>query len=393
MKVLSQQQSRVLAVRWRLLQRQLGQLQPSQWVLLVSLAVLLPGAAGLLAIRSLLSGSPNLPDCQALSWGNDTPSTRLYCADAVAASGTVDDLQKAILLVQEMPSGTALQQTGDRPMERWSQTILEQAEAAFQDGDLDRAIATARKVPLSAAGRGLAENQILKWQSVWQTAQAIYDQALSQIESQSSKSSVIGTARKLLTLGNRYWANERYQDLMDQLQAAQQQANQQQTASTKPRSSQKPEADPLFRWLQERNQNVSERMAKARQLARSGNLHDLKAAVAEAEQVLYTSASFEAVQSTIDQWTRQIETIEDREHLAQARQLASLGDPKALADAIERANQISYGHDLYEQAQQQIDQWTEQLAHLRADINLGNLPQTKGRGPGSLSSPGPSPNR
>ncbi|ERT09912.1 hypothetical protein M595_0032 [Lyngbya aestuarii BL J] len=105
-------------------------------------------------------------------------------------------------------------------------------------------------------------------------------------------------------------------------------------------------------------------LEKARKLARSGAVKDLKAAVAELRSIPTSNPRGEDAQVQMVRWTQKIEEIEDRPLLENADQLASFGDVKSLKEAISQAKQIGQGRALYDEAQDRISEWTERSQRL-----------------------------
>ncbi|HBL10272.1 MAG TPA: chromosome segregation ATPase [Cyanobacteria bacterium UBA11162] len=155
-------------------------------------------------------------------------------------------------------------------------------------------------------------------------------------------------------------------------------------ASVQSLSSERPlynEAQELINRWQREIQDVA-LLEQARALASSGLISDLKAAIAQAQQIPSGNPRYSEARSQINQWTRQIETQEDRPYLDRAIQLASLGGVESLQDAITEARRIAPGRALYAEAQAKIAQWTRTVQQLqdqpyldqaRALANSGNL--------------------
>lgn len=96
----------------------------------------------------------------------------------------------------------------------------------------------------------------------------------------------------------------------------------------------------------------------AQQLAASGKIPDLQAAIAQASQISLGRALRPDAQAAIFTWQQKIQTIEDRPVLEQARSLAKQGK---LPAAIASAQQIAAGRALYPEAQAAIQTWTVTL--------------------------------
>ena len=333
----------------------------------------LSGGAGVWAVKNLLA-LPDLPGCNSISQTDLSSSMRLYCAEQTANSNTVDDLRRAILFANRIPAEDSLRSQADRLIQQWSQDILKQGDAAFQAGDLPKAIKLAEQIPLSVDAHLLASDRINQWNATWRKAEDLYSQTETEID-RRNWSIATSTARELLNIENTYWSRTKYRELMQALQAAkdlQATQNQQQTRRNATRSSD-PVGEYLARREQEREQEASAHLAKARQLANPGTINSLEAAIAEARQVLFGTPRYDEAQQAIEAWQNQIETIEDRPYLERARELANQGDLESIEAAIREARQIGWGRALYDEANSQVEQWQEQTQQLRVEQQTQRL--------------------
>lgn len=136
----------------------------------------------------------------------------------------------------------------------------------------------------------------------------------------------------------------------------------------------------INRWQLE-TEDVA-RLERARTFANSGLVDDLKAAIAEAQQIPNGNPRYQEARREIRGWTRQVETIEDQPYLDRANQIATLGGIAPLQEAVKEAGRIAPGRALYKQAQGKIGEWTDTiqrqqdqpyLDQARALANGGNL--------------------
>lgn len=102
-------------------------------------------------------------------------------------------------------------------------------------------------------------------------------------------------------------------------------------------------------------------LERARTRAELGTVQDLKAAIIEAQKIPANNPLGEEARSEIENWQNQIEITEDRPYLLQAEDLAVFGDPKSLQAAIATASQIKPGRALYQEAQNKIDMWRQEI--------------------------------
>jgi hypothetical protein len=95
-------------------------------------------------------------------------------------------------------------------------------------------------------------------------------------------------------------------------------------------------------------------MVRAKELAKSGKIPDLKLAIAQARQVELGRALRGSAQDWIATWRDQIQVIEDQPILAQAQ---AFGRQGKLNEAIDAASRIKTGRSLYPQAQAAVSGW------------------------------------
>lgn len=326
------------------------------------LLLLLPVGVGTVAVRHLLV-LPALPRCWNVAQGSNSSSTRVYCSEILASKQTVEDLRRAIQLVNQVDSKDPLRGKSDRLIEQWTQDILRLGEAEFQAGSLDRARDIAKRVPFNVATADLAAAKIKDWETIWAKAEDLYSQVETEID-EENWFGALSTARLLLTVGNQYWANTQYQALMRLLQSAR---DSKAAAKRSPAPANKSVGvnDLIRQWETEQATTDVGRLDAARRLAQEGSPENLRAAVSEAEQVLYGTPQYDQAQALISTWRRQIETIEDRPRLNRAAELARQGDVRSLEAAIDEANQVTWGRSLHQEAREQAEAWRRQVHDLR----------------------------
>jgi hypothetical protein len=343
----------------------------------IPLMVLVPGGLGVWAVSQLF-GLPDLPQCLTASWSEDY-SARLYCAKTVADRHTAKDLQDALQWVSPIPRDNPLRTEADRLIQQWTKEILNLGEAAYQDGRLQEAIEMVEKVPDDLRVRPQTDERIQHWQETWKQAEDLYEEAQTKL-SDEDWFGALSAARRLLPLGNRYWATTQHQELMRQLQAAKEE-NQKSTAQANP---QKPvRKDFLLQLKQGQSADARGYLNKARSLASQGDAAGLQAAINEAQQIIFGTDSYDEAQQAISNWRHQLEQAEDRPYLDRAIALASKGDEDSLQAAIREANQISWGRALYEESSSRIDQWRDRVFQLQAEARKRQLEEMTG----SSSSP------
>ncbi len=102
-------------------------------------------------------------------------------------------------------------------------------------------------------------------------------------------------------------------------------------------------------------------LEKARQQAQLGSAQDLRMAISQAQLVGRNSSYWDEAQDDINRWQNLISVQEDRPLLMQAQDLAKFGDRLSLQAAIDTAQQIRPGRELYREAQDKIDAWRGEI--------------------------------
>lgn len=309
---------------------------------------------------------------------DDSVAANFYCAKTSAGQQTIDGLSEAIRLARLVPADHPLSAQSEQLIEQASQKLLELAENSFQDGNLDEAIGTARRIPVTTAAYKTADERIKVWQSAWDDAQTIYSDAQASAE-RDQWDQAFEKARELRQLGNRYWNNDRYQELVQKIQeakegkAAEAKADRDRQKASETKYAAQP--DLVSNWQQDQAREATENLNRARKLASAGTADGLRAAMDAAGLVLYGTPRYEEAQRSVDRWNRQLQELEDRPYLARAVQLASKGDMSSLQAAIAEASNVSFGSALYQEAQDKIGQWTDAIQKLHSQV----YPEQSGR--------------
>lgn len=112
-------------------------------------------------------------------------------------------------------------------------------------------------------------------------------------------------------------------------------------------------------------------LKQARQVAKSGKLEQLRSAVALANLIKPKRSLYEEAQKDVGDWTYQIQVIEDRPIIEEAKVIAGSG---RLGAAIDTASRIRPGRALYWEAQNLISGWVYeiQLAEDRSTLAQAN---------------------
>lgn len=240
-------------------------------------------------------------------------------ARKLADQGGLDNLVNAIKLAEKIGKKSHVYQAARQAISEFSGQMMDLAEATLESGNWSEAIRITTKIPESV---NLQEE--------------VKDFALiARAASQASSRDVAGLEKAISQLNNL----QRNRPLYTK---AQQYIN---------------------RWRQEiADVQVFDR---ARQLAQAGGVGNLRAGIAELQTISYSNAKGKEARQQINNWTREVQILEDAPYLQRAEELASLGDINSLDAAISEARKIGSGRTLYQEAQTKIEQWGRRSQQLR----------------------------
>lgn len=325
------------------------------------------GSSSAIAIGAVvwLTRIPPLPNCQQMS-GFSTDNERLYCAKAGVESGSAADLVAAIDLVTPWTEAHPLYAESSALINRWSKTLIQDAQQQMQQGNLSRALELAQQIPERAAVYPEVESTIAAWQDEWKRGEdstAKVERAIQSRDWEGAKTAL----QDFKILQSNYWVQTRYDALQADLQ---------------------------------REQTARARLDQAQTLAQTGNIEKLGEAIALAQQVDVQSRAWSEAEENVDSWAETIlqysferweeEDVEaavaavqkvpvdlalapeaqDLLRYGHARRLAvdsddprlpSYGQMLNLIEAIQAVQQISPSSPFYLDAQASLVEWQEKL--------------------------------
>jgi hypothetical protein len=188
------------------------------WVVAIAFTGFAFGA-GSLGILSLLH-QPAKVNCQSVFWLFASASMRISCAQELAQKHTLEDLFEAISLVDSLPQSHPLRPLINRWVELWAKEALDLAEAEFHNGQLERAISFAKRIPAQTTAHAQVQERIKRWQTVWAKGEKVFNKAEAALKNEDWRgafSIMIG----LLSVDNRYWAQTQYEALNQKIINAQ----------------------------------------------------------------------------------------------------------------------------------------------------------------------------
>ncbi len=396
------------------------------WQLLSVILALSFGGVGFLATTALLR-LPSNPSCNRFSLFFSSATNRIYCAQLQADKNTVDSLLEAIALLEALSANHPLRNEINRYVTQWSNDILLLAEKELNQGNLEEAIAIARKIPPQVENYHSIEEKIAQWTEIWDKAEAIQEEVEEELRnSQWNKAFLV--AVKLLNIDNDYWQNTKYQETVKTINLAREESKQLdgayvtlkaggvddllktlETASLiAPSSYSYNEAIKLIKDAEDKITAIVEKfvdaqnwdnlaelaakipdnsslinqvrdwttMASAGKNSNLGTVSGMELAIAEAEQIPSDSEFYNKSRELASRWIAQ---KEDLTYLANARDLARSGQVVDLNAAIAKAELVSNGNPLYPEARQEIRQWRRDI-QIQEDKPLLTKAQELARG-------------
>ncbi|MCU0549795.1 MAG: hypothetical protein MUC48_10660 [Leptolyngbya sp. Prado105] len=258
---------------------------------------------------------------------------------------------------------------------RWRNTVFGLAIAQFDQQNIPAAVALVNSIPasvqLTTANQDLI--RLVRAREIETVDEyrapglerivplVMATQMVRQIDAQSP---FVGRAKTLIPR-----LEQKVQDMM-QLNVASSVANLQQipmlqyaiaqAGAIQPKRPGRLHAQTLLAQWQKELESMQDRpvLDRAKQVAKSGKIGNLRSAVAMATLVKPKRSLRIEAQTDIANWTNQIEIIEDRPIINNARAIASAGQ---LGQAINVAGTIRPGRALYAEAQGLIGEWVYQI--------------------------------
>ncbi len=376
----------------------------SFWALVILILTMGTGVGAVMVLFKL----PALPNCPSLFLPTASTSMRVYCAELAANKQTVNDLLEAIALLKDIPPDHPNAPLVEEYLAQWSKDVLNLADASFQKGQLETAITTARKIPANTPAHALVEQQVKAWRDLWQKADGLYQQA-EQALRDGDWPAATRYSNQLLSLPNRYWAENKYTELLEKGKQAREDAKQLNRAyqlvsmgsisnlieaieiakAVNPNSYAYNPAQKIIQEASDKLINIartsldnedwqgiiqiSNRLARvvdtpeARRLdelaqavakSQEGTSGGLEAALARIQRIDQTSPFADRIQRLSARWRQEIDGLQS---LERARQLASSGRAMDLVAAIAQAQLVPRSSPRYNEAVSQIRRWTEQV--------------------------------
>lgn len=316
--------------------------------------------AGLILTTSLTTLSiafilklPAIPNCPSIFWPLATASIRLHCAQIAAGKRTVPDLIEAIELVSGLPEDHPLYKEASHWIEDWSNDLLDLAQDKFNTGQLDEAIAAAKKIPSHAAAAKQVEERIATWKKVWKEAEDIVVKVDKFLLKRNWKDA-FNEATKLLAIDNAYWQTQRYTEIGERIATAKDEITKLASADRAIENGNADELVKAFKGLE----TISEKSALYQEV------QDMKPRIGKRLMTLAENAAdrgafdeASSIANKIPDSIKNKQDVDDFMALVNAQSKASRGQLIEIENAISQAERIQVGRPLYNRAQRLVAQW------------------------------------
>lgn len=311
----------------------------------------------------------------------------LYKAQDIAAYGRAKDLSEAIQLASKIDPKRLAKEEVQKNIEKWSQKLLDLSEEHQEYGQFEKAIAAAQRIPpntkaaknattlvqLSRAEATVEEDDFYSYIHAWTLAEQI-DRKSDLFE--KNRDRVDAWEQKIQNTGQlhlaKFFANV---DNVHTYQLAMDHA-----ALIDTEKPGRIQAQTLIaQWNQQINTFQDRQvLARARQFATQKTTAGFQAAILEARKVEFGNPLRDEAQTLMQEWEGSIEKVEDQPILDEARRLAKAGK---LNDAIKTAEQIESGRSLHREAQDDIYAWVADIQSVedRPILNEANALARNGR--------------
>jgi hypothetical protein len=240
-------------------------------------------------------------------------------AKATADRGGADNLLKAIEIASQVQPSSSLYTVAQAQIVKFGRQMLEEAERVLEDyQDLSQALAIAQKIPPST---GLKE-EVQDFTLLAKSQAKSWSGRIPDLEAAIAQAQAIESDRPLYT---------RSRQLIQQ-------------------------------WQQE-IQDLGH-LERATTLAQGGRISDLMTAIAEVSLIPSHHPRYGEADRLISQWNKDIQILEDQPFFDRATELAQGQTVGAYQAAIAEMGRIDPDRALYNEAQNQINAWQQEIQRL-----------------------------
>jgi hypothetical protein len=250
--------------------------------------------------------------------------TQLAKAKRLADVGGIDNLSKALDVLQDLSEGTIFKKSIQKLTTKIARSLVDIAEASLNKQNLDTALNALQQIPREVSFWPEVQDWIEianAMSNTWSGEVTGYEEAIAQLKK-------IGPDRPLYAKAQDYiqkWSGDiSYVRLLQDAQAK----------------------------------------------AADGSPQGLAIAIQQASQVPSNSSQWENAQQLMADWSSSLSDQEDQPILNRADELSLQGDPASLKAAIQEAQRIAPGRSLYKEAQDRIKDWQNQLTPPSAQSSM-----------------------
>ncbi len=292
---------------------------------------------------------------------------RLSQARKMAKGGSVSKLVSAIRLLEKIGEDSAVHEEAKSEIQEIGHQLLDIAEAELENRNLSEALSVARKIPPSAD----LEARVEDFTTLAKARSSAWQQSVVRLEDAIAQAQKIGIERPMYSEAQRLIRRWRLNidDLLvleraEQLAQGNNISNWQAAIS---QASEIPPGNPLWEKAQERidqwRANIQRKqdrpiLQKANEYAQAGDIDSLQKAIRQANLISPNRALYDEAQAKVERWQVQVERLEDRPYIEEAKRYANQGD---LENAIDIAKQVQPGRVLYSRAQSLINGWRQEI--------------------------------
>ncbi|MGB8700177.1 MAG: hypothetical protein WCD18_12235, partial [Thermosynechococcaceae cyanobacterium] len=329
------------------------------WVMAIALLGCNLGA-GTLGIFLLLQQPPK-PNCSSVFWPFASGSLRITCAQEWARQNTLEDLFRAIDLVDGLSRHHALRPLIKRWVEIWSKQALDLAGEEFEQGNLERAITFAQKIPVRTTAHALVQQRIAYWKKVWAEGKTISDQANAALKAEDWRkafSIMVG----LISVDNRYWSQTQYEALNQRIIDAQKDETQVVKAQRLLEAGGLENLTKALELLQSLSDGtIFQKSIKTFTTKIARALVTLAESALDREDLTTALNALDQIPDDVDFWPE----VQDWKAIAQAMSDTWSGDVSGYENAIAQLKKISPNRPLYTKVQDFILRWSSDIAYVR----------------------------
>jgi hypothetical protein len=317
--------------------------------------------------------------------------TQLVKAKRLLEAGGIDNLTKALSLVQNLSEGTIFKKSVKETIDKIAKALVNIAELALGREDITTALNALEQIPRNVS----FWPEVKDWTDIanavsdsWAGTVEGYQKAISEIRKIKPDRPLYAKAQDYVQKWN---ADISYVHLLEEARAKVTGGSTQSLALAIEQARQIPSDSsqwkPAQQFISEWGSTLSSQqdqpiLDRAETLSFKGDTASLQAAIRTAQQIGSGTPLYAEAQSRIKDWQSQLgqgssskTTFETKDALGtadqetktllqEAQRMAQKSTPTALASAIETANQISVQSSLYGEAQQSISAWGDQMLEL-----------------------------